>query len=323
MRFVNISIDMLMPETVLQVPIFMYEEQSQTRKVVFYAGYTIEEETYEQVYDNASKGALIQISYDDIETFCKDVDIEEDEVEQLNEFLFEMIEKEQYYIDSYQKKSEENIQLKTFFSETADFKQLLELVKAQVCCFPLTISEEVSLTVQIVEKLFIRQSSPIKVAVLAYLLAKQDKISDPKMLSSLLLAGLFQDIGLTQLLRESAINDSQEFDDFYLKHPMLTIYVLSKSGVEFSTLTKRIILEQHEQLNGEGFPRGKKEENIHYLTHYLRAAYTCVYLVEDRYNTKDIEWIKAFDILANERAVEGVNTIFPKKIKDIMLSLKS
>jgi response regulator RpfG family c-di-GMP phosphodiesterase len=323
MRFINISADMLMPETYLNTNIFLYEEQSHNRIVAFYAGYAIEENHYEEVLEKVNRGGILQINYDDRVRFCSDTDAQIEEVEQLNEFMFEMIEKEQYYKEKYMQLASQPLLLKTFFQNYTDFKPLLQNVKAQVLCFPLTLSDEVSLTIQIVEDVLDRDNSITRCAALAYSLAKLNKVDDPEILSSILLASLYKDIGLTQVIRSSVLADNSLQDQMYFKHPILSIYVLSKSGVEFSTLTKRLILEHHEKENGEGFPREKKENAIHHLSYFIQVAHTIVNLVAGRYTSQEMEWDKAFDIIIHERTIDNLDTQFPYMIKELIKTLKS
>ena len=324
MRFVTIVKDMIMPESTLRLPVFLFDKQSKQRIVAFYAGVEIEEDKFEEVITKVDKGGILQIAYDDITLFCEDVKCNKAQIIQENEFLFEMIEKEETFNDEYSELANSSIQLKTFFAkEEVSFIDLIKQVQAEVMCFPLTCSDEVSLTIQLAHELFARDIIPVRCATIAYTLAKLNKVEDPVTLSSVILAGLFKDLGLNQIQRDAAISEDESMDNMYLKHPMLTIYVLSKASVDFSLLTKRLILEHHEQESGEGFPRGKKEDSIHFLSHCVQASHAITSLVEGGFNNQKYDWNKAFDILINEREIPGLNTSFPRHVRDLIETLKS
>lgn len=324
MRFVNITTNFIVAESILRCPIFLLDTQSKLRIVVFYAGYAIEEEKFEEVLHIVEKGGVVQISYDDIALFCEDTKCDKSLIIQENKFLFTMIETEENHKVKYSKLAENKLMLKIFFAnDKLNFIELIKQVQAEVMCFPLSINEEVSITIQLVEELFTRDIFPVRCAVMAYSLAKLNKINSPETLCSVILAGLFKDLGLNQIMRSAAIEEDEAQDEMYLKHPMLTIYILSKASIDFSVLTKRLILEHHEKDNGEGFPRGKKEKSIHFLSHYLQVADVIIGLVEGRYNNQSYSWNKAFDIIINQREIPNLNTSFPNQLMELLESLKS
>lgn len=322
MMFLRVPEDVLQVDAQYPFDIFIYDRISQKRVVAFYAEYELEDEKVDEIFSMVRRGGILQIVFDEKDIFCELTKVTTDELIDLNKYLFEMIELEEQRAKDYGEKAEETILLKTFFQESQSFKDLIDIVKAQVLLFPLSISDEVSLTTNLVETILTRDIPSVRETCIAYSLAKLNKVEDPEILSAVILASLFKDFGLSQVCRDE-IFKTEGHDDFYFKHPMLSIYVLSKSNVQFSKLTKRLILEHHEVIDGTGFPRNKKEEFIHFLSHIIRVSNEICNLVNGKYNSTIYDWNQAFDIIIHEREVPGLKNLFPNPIVDLIKSLKT
>lgn len=318
MRFINIPHDIFFADASYSFDIFLYDKNSDSRIVSFYASTTIDAEREDKYLSMVRKGASFQILHDELDSFCSETQIPQKDIEDINKTLFDMIYLEIARKNKYLELSSENIHLKKFFSSDKNFNTLIKVTNAQILLFPLTISYEVTFTTHLVEKLFTQQIPVVFEAVLTFQFAKLLKVEDPEVLSSALLASMFKDLGTTQV--------PVDFDDinFYEKHPMLTILILSKFNFSFSNLTKRLILEHHEVYDGSGYPRNKQDTNIHFLTHAIRLSHELINLVKvGKYENTQYDWLDAFNIIISEREVEGFNNKFPPFIIDLIRSLKT
>jgi len=262
MRFFKVKSNFLKTELKFTFDLFLYDPEREFRIVALYKNSPITDELINQWISIEKKGGYLQIIDEELESFSKETKTDRHLVEKLNSFSLkmELLEKERK--DKYLEITENAFLLKTFILnlDKDGYMPLVQRVKAEVLLFPLSISKEVSFTSDIVDKLFSSPILPVKTASFAYMFAKLCKIEDPEVLCSIVLGSLFKDIGLNQIKRSLFKNLDYFSDSLYQKHPMLSIFLLSKSGFDFSKLTKRIILEHHEVIDGSGFPRGKKEE---------------------------------------------------------------
>jgi len=305
--------------------LFIFDNERKSRIVALYQGSKIEDEMMLEWINIEKKGGYLQIIWEEMEEFCTQAKIEIDEVKYTNAFLFKMIKIEDEREKMFSGLYDETFLLKTFLNENekGDFMPLVKRVHDEVMLFPLSISKEVSFTTDLVSKLFIRDMLPIRIACIAYMLARMNKIVDPEKLSSIILASLIKDLGRNQINRSFFKNLDYFTDDLYHKHPMLSIFLMGKTGFEFSKLTKRLVLEHHEDTEGTGFPRNKKEDQIEYVSFYVNIADQLIMFVEGMVTGEKVEMNKALKIFAIQSTVENLNTNYPRVIIDTIKSLIS
>lgn len=323
MRFIKIKSSFLTVDNFFSMDIFLYDKERSTRLVALYQGCNVTEQMMLDWINFEKKGGYLQIIWEEMELFASEAKIDIEQVKKVNSFLFKMIAMEDERENKYSSIYNETFLLKTFLNENPknDYMPLIKRVHDEIMLFPLSISKEVSLTTDLVTKVFNRDLLPVRIAALAYYLAKMNKIVDPEKLSSIVLASLIKDFGLNQLDRSLFKSTDHFSDELYYKHPMLSIFLMTKVGFEFSKLTKRLVLEHHEDTEGMGFPRFKKQDQIEPLSFYVNVADQIVMYSEGMISGDKVSIDKVLKTFGSQLSAENINTNLPSSIIDTIKSL--
>jgi len=323
MRFLNIRSFWLRVDGKYPVNLFLYDSMREKRLVALYINSPVTEQLLEDWDTIEENGGFIQITYKDEQSFLEQAKLSPEDLRSANKEYYDSIELQQKRLDQYEHKTKDVFLLKTFLMnlDNSGHTKLIERVRAEVLQFPLNVSPSVSLLTFMVEKLFIRDTLPNRVAALAYMLAKLNKISDPEQLSQILLTALLKDIGFNQIKKSFFDDNDYLKTSLYKKHPMLSIYIMSKSGFEFPKHMKRLILEHHEQMDGEGFPRGKSDDHIDFLSYFAHVADHLVMFSEGYITGTKCEIIDVVKLITKESTREGLVTSFPGPIIESLRSL--
>lgn len=122
------------------------------------------------------------------------------------------------------------------------------------------------------------QKHPVNVASLAVLITFGIGYSRDKTLSDVAMAGVLHDIGLSRLspkLIQNAHNVVHAVisdRELLYKHPQVSLDILEEKRIPVSDITKTLILQHHEEFNGNGYPNGLRGFNVHELAQVLRVA---------------------------------------------------
>ena len=300
--------------------IYFYDPIREQRLVDVYATTKLSEDHFEKWHLYITKGGYLQIDFDDTEIFYEECDKDFSDLRSANPFYFKMLDLQEKRILEYQEQANATFHLREVInniSDSDDFKPLINRVKSEIMCFPLYISNTVSICTELVDKTFHRDIIPVRAACIAYVFAKQNKIEDIEILASLVIASLSQNIGYG-LLNHDLLSDYLKLvdDDIFLKHPMLSIYLLSKTGFEFDKLTKRFILEHHEQSDGSGFPRGKKEDHIHFCSFIINLADQVIQYSSGNINGRKTSLVNTIKLFHKSIPTPGININFPQRLTE-------
>jgi HD-GYP domain-containing protein (c-di-GMP phosphodiesterase class II) len=300
--------------------IYMFHKESSQRIVSLQAKSPVTPEYLEKWKDLVEKGAYFQLYFEDLHTFYHETGITEAELMQENEFYFRMNQLQEDRIAKYKVKSEEKFLLKAALvraSESDDFLPIINKVKAEILCFPLYESSFMSTAIEVVDKVFVRDIIPVRTAVLSDFIAKQSNISEQEKLCEIVIASLLKDVGLC-LFKSGSVLDFQNLrgEESYLKHPMISIFILSKVGFEFPKGVKRLVLEHHEQINGSGFPRKKKEDYIDYSSFIINMVDQILMYSAGKINGRKLDLIKTIELFHKGVSSDGINVNFPKRLLD-------
>ena len=305
--------------------LYLYDLERNQRIVALYPETQCTAEMIEEWQSFEAKGAYLQISVDDKELFLNEAEISEKNLLDLNEFYFKMAKKQEDRLKLYKSISEKEFHLRDEISKLSnnnDYKGLIDRVKAEVLIWPLTHSTQLSMVTELVDKLFVRDIMPVRVATMAYLIAKLNNLKDQEVLGSIIVASLFKELGLG-LINAKDLEKKEKWDlnEDYEKYPMLSLYVLSKTTFEVPKLVKRFILEQHEQYDGSGFPRGKKDDYIHIGSYIINLASQIIYYQSGRIKGTPVPLVQAIELFHNQTQMEGLNLSFPTHLMDSLSGL--
>jgi HD-GYP domain-containing protein (c-di-GMP phosphodiesterase class II) len=320
MHFLNVPFHLIKIKESFACNLFLFDIRANNRIIAHYAYEDLSEEQYMHLDNLIGKGASLQIVYEDVDLLCQEMECEIAIIEEFNQQFYLMFKKEYNRKLKYAAVVEWPFNLKSLIKSESTLKFLVERVKAEVSLFPLTLSLEISFATEMIEKLFVSDIAIIQEASLTYYLAKLSKINDPEILSSLLLASLFKDIGLTQLPRNLLKEKSYQDDEWYLKHPLLSIYLMAKTNFEFSKLTKRLILEHHELLDGTGFPKQKIENQLEPLSGFIRASFE---FMQEKAIRPEISYQQILNQMVQNKNSRGEFLQLPLKVLEALSFLQS
>jgi HD-GYP domain-containing protein (c-di-GMP phosphodiesterase class II) len=276
MRFLHVSSKMLSIDDVYEFPIFLFDPAREQRIVALHPASPVTEELVEQWEMIENKKGYLQIAVEDEDQFIEKTQTVQEEIHKLNEFQIRMFDLWQQRLSEYSDIITQSFSFKDELHqaiEKNDYMSLVQRAKAELLLFPITISKEVSMMTQLAERVFVQDSFITRSVSFAYFFAKRFGVKDQVSLANIVIATLSKDVGQV-LINLDDLRDTEAIleNKNYLKHPMLSIYLLSKFPVDFGKTTKRIILEHHEQIDGSGFPRGKKESHISILSQIVHLT---------------------------------------------------
>lgn len=141
-------------------------------------------------------------------------------------------------------------------------------------------------------------------AVASIILAKKLGVNSEKELLEVGLGGLLHDIGKVKVKKE-IINkngplDELEWDE--MRQHAAEGYELIKSNPQIGELTKRAVLEHHENKNGTGYPKGLKGDEIHLFSRIVCLCDTFNALTTDRTYSKARSPYDAFQFIRDKLA---------------------
>lgn len=104
----------------------------------------------------------------------------------------------------------------------------------------------------------------VRVALLAVFLAVKSYFLSRKELASLAAAGVFHDLGILHIPPDllSAGRRLEKFERHYLYAHPITGFLLLRRFAEYHPEISRTVFEHHERLDGSGYPRGLKADEI-------------------------------------------------------------
>ena len=194
--------------------IYLYDHERDQRIVAIYPETVCTREMKDEWENYESKGAYLQISVEDKDPFLSETDIDEKTILDLNSFYFKMANKQERRVKENTALVENEFHLREVIKECSEkdsLKPLIDRVKAEILLLPLTKSLSISMTTNLVEKLFVRDIIPVRIATFAYIIAKLNNIKDENVLCDIIMASLIKDLGLG-LINVKDLEKKREMD---------------------------------------------------------------------------------------------------------------
>lgn len=296
----------------LNFPVYLYDLNRKSRLVFSYPNSVLSEDQINELSQYLEKGAIIQIHESYLEEFLELKLVEWDEMKQWNKERLDIIEIYERRKKRLESVKDEKLILKDIIKQKNCFHLMREKIIYDLLEYPLDQSEVVNFTLCLIEKLFVREAISVKNACLSYFIAQNYGIKDQETLIEILLAALTKDLGFC-MVAPSVLNSKDKInDDYYQKHPYLSLFYLSKLDLPLSKDLKRYIMEHHENVAGEGFPRGKKEEFTSKVSYILNLCEQVVWHGE----TQKKELHSTLKYFANKSEVDGLDTKLPDLLLD-------
>lgn len=322
MKFLRINSLMLNVDALFTFPIFLFDSIRKQRLVALHANSPVTSELKEQWNNFESKGAHLQISIDIQNDFLFQSNVSKEELDSVNSFELDLIKTHNSRLETYSEIVQEEFLFRTELNKAIDennFTNIISRAKAELLLIPFTISSEVSIMTNMVEKLLVNDNYLARVGSFTYFFTTVFGIKDKKTIAQIILATMIKDVGLS-LINLNVLKNSHdlELSDIYLKHPMLSIYMLSKNPIELSSEVKRIILEQHEKIDGTGFPRGKKENSIAIASQIVHLCDHIFKFSEGKIDGQKKNLHSVMRMIVNKNEAKGLVTSFSQPLLDVL-----
>ena len=325
MRFLHINSEVLVIDDVFEFPVFIYDPAREQRVLALHPASPVTQELLEQWQQIENRNGHLQIATEDEDLFLEQSQCSKEQLDQFNEFQIKMYEMWQDRLNKYSDVVTNTFSFKDELHKAIqndDFMPIVERAKAELLLFPITISREVSMMTQLIERILVQDSLITRTISFTYFFALKFGIKEQETVASIIIGSLCKDLGQVLInLRNLRQKDELLNNEIYLKHPMLSIYLISKIPFDFSITVKRIILEQHEEIDGSGFPRGKTESSISILSQIVHMS---DYLFKSSMGQLDDKKKDLMLVIQKVSSTESLDNSIPKfsnTLKDVLRSL--
>lgn len=157
-----------------------------------------------------------------------------------------------------------------------NFESIIENARVEIITFSVTLSPTVSLAVHFAKTHMDKDNFTNRIVATSYLLAKNCNIVDQEALADIICGAYFSHIGLTQtpltIARTPYLSLPEKERNLFQKHTILGHHLIKKSHINISERCKKIILDHHERVSGNGYPSMKYGEQIELLSQIVGAV---------------------------------------------------
>lgn len=154
--------------------------------------------------------------------------------------------------------------------ESDNFERLIEHARVDILTFSVTESHTISLALELSKRHLNKDTYVNRIVATSYLFAKMLNIMDQSALADIICGAYLSHIGYTQLplslVRTPTLSLFDKDKKLFEKHTILGNHLIKKSGLEISERTKKIIVDHHERVTGNGYPSMKYGESIEPLS---------------------------------------------------------
>lgn len=160
--------------------------------------------------------------------------------------------------------------------QTDNFEVIIENARMEILTFSVTISPTVSLAIHLAKTHLDKDNFTNRIVAVSYLLAKNCNIVDQDALSDIICGAYLGHLGLTQtplaIARTPYLSLPEKERTLFQKHTILGHHLIKKSQINVSERCKKIILDHHERMSGNGYPSMKYGEQIELLSQIVGAV---------------------------------------------------
>jgi hypothetical protein len=280
-QFFHIEIDLLKDQRIFPFHLYVFHPISKEYFLYLNGNEPLVKDKEKLLHFIFEKGGSIAIKLAQKQTFLASLSLTENDVPSLrkNEVLQMKVEQQQLKAKQVEKDKEKPFLFKQEFNnaiEGDNFMPLIDRVREEVMCLPVTISATVSLARFLAEDLLNKDNMINRIASVSFMLSKGMGIVDPASLGDLFCASMLHHLGLTQiersLLNRPQIQLSDDDRKRQRQHAGLSHHLLKKCQIELSDRCLKLLQEHHERNDGSGFPNAKKGEHLDVLSLALGAV---------------------------------------------------
>jgi HD-GYP domain-containing protein (c-di-GMP phosphodiesterase class II) len=286
----------------------------------------------EQLLDELiEKGAQISILKKQRRTFLMAQELKESDIPSLASRVLHESEKEQIM----------NINLKLIYDtnngvfnfrdefekacESDNFEKIIEYARMEIITFNVTQSTTVSIAIKLAKLHLSKDNYINRIVCVSYFFAKMANILEPDSLADIVCGAFFSHLGLTQLplklIRTPLLSLNSKDKKLFEKHTILSQHLINKGRLEISERCKRIILDHHERVSGEGYPSMKSAQSIEHLSLIVGGIAYLFEFSTGRINGSKIPIKNILMRMKNKSFSQGMEFDFGEEIFNNLISL--
>lgn len=328
--FFYIEKDHLKDESVFSFQLYIYNPQNREHTLFLHPNSPLDEPRVKLLDFILERGGMLAINRKQKKSFLRDVNLKEEDIPGLKAREEGQEEKNRkmaiYMLEKHRAEKPFHLhqEIKAALLED-NFTQLIEEARLEICCFPVDVSDTVSLCPLLAEELLHEDNFINRAVTLCYFMAKILKIKDDEGLADVIVAAFFAHLGLTQLPYSMIGHPSLELSSgqvrLYQKHPGLTQHLLRKSKINLSDRCLKVILEHHERADGSGYPHHKIEEYLDSFSLLVGAAYHLIEQTSGLIDGKKKTFESVIKKMTGKEITNGLEWEFGDTILDAIRTL--
>jgi len=277
------------------------------------------------------KGGKLAILKNQRRTFLSSQNIHESEIPSLKARELHELEKERIM---YMKLKEIHDQKNGAFAfqtefeiacETDNFEKIIEAARVEILTFSVTQSPTISLALQLTKTHLSKDNYLNRIVAVSYLFAKTSNILDVSALADVICGAYLAHIGHTQLplsiVRTPYLALSDKDKKLFEKHTILGNHLIKKASLEISERCKKIVLDHHERVNGNGYPSMKYNESIEQLSLLVGSVSHLFEYSTGKINNNKTPIKNIIITMKSKRFSPGLETEFGEKIFNTLVTL--
>lgn len=270
MKFYNLSCDFFIAGFIPSFNLYLFNTSNKERIVELHANSPVTDEHMDKWSKAQEAGSFLQVYHEELDKFYDECGLSYDDLIEFNQVQFALSDLYSQRMSKFSPIVDDKFNLKSeliAIYKTQNYANLIAQARAQILCFPLNISSQVTLATLLADTVLLRDNNVNRQVAFAFFFAKKQGYKDIEDLADIVLGVFLKDIG-SGLVKPSSINNylnresELDVDEWFSKHPMFSIFIAAKAKIELSKRLKRIILEHHERADGQGFPRRKDADQL-------------------------------------------------------------
>jgi len=277
------------------------------------------------------KGGKIAILKKQRRTFLSSQEIHESEIPSLQARELHELEKERIM----------NIKLKEMFDEkhgafsfqvefekaceTDNFEKIIEYARIEILTFSVTQSITISFALQLSKQYLVIDNYLNRIVATSYFFARNMDIQDPSALADIVCGAYLSHIGYTQLpltiLKNDFLSLTEKERKLFEKHTILGHHLIKKGQLDISERCRKIILDHHERVSGEGYPGMKYGEQIEPLSLLVGSIAHLFEYSTGKINGRKMQMKTIIVNIKNKNYSPGLEFNFGEKVFNSLVTL--
>lgn len=277
------------------------------------------------------KGGKIAILKNQRRTFLTNQQLHESQIPSLGMRELHLLEKERIENIKLKEAYDAKFEVFSFQTEfenacsTDNFEHIIEYVKMEILTFSVTQSPTVSLAIKLAKSYLNNDIFLNRIVAVSYLFAKTANIIEVDALADIICGAYLSHIGYTQLpltfMKTYTLSLSEIDKKLFEKHTILGNHLIKKGQLEISERCKKIILDHHERISGNGYPSMKYGDSIEFLSLIVGSVSHLFEFSSGKINGNKLQIKNIIMAMKNKNFSPGLEMDFGEKVFNHLVSL--